>query len=132
MPVGVIHRDAQSAPFFDGTARGELLLRSCNECQHLMEPAAMTCSRCGSRHFCWKAAAGDGTILTWTVVHTRGRDGAAPVRIPVAIVELREGPWFEAQLIDVDPDDITVGMRLRVDFARPEGGEALPVFAPSS
>lgn len=129
MPVGLIHRDALSAPFFDGTARGELLLPCCARCAHRMEPVATHCSHCGSRELEWAPATGTGTIVTWTVVHTRAN--GSTLRTAVAIVELVEGPWLEAQIVAVDPDDITSGMPVRVGFERADGGEALPVFRPA-
>jgi uncharacterized OB-fold protein len=132
LPVGPIDRDPPSAPFFDGTARGELLLRACTGCRHRMEPAAAICSRCGSRELDWRPASGRGTVVSWTVVHSRAGEGAGEGvrRTPVAIVELAEGPWLEAQLVDVAPDDVVGAMPVLVGFERADGGEALPVFRP--
>ncbi|MCW0211900.1 MAG: OB-fold domain-containing protein [Pseudonocardia sp.] len=126
MPVGPIHRDLPSTAFFDGTARGELLLRRCTACGHLCEPSTMTCPSCTGRTFDATPAAGGGRVVSWTVVHTR--NGAGTVRTPVALVELDEGPWLEGQLVDVEPDRISTAMGVRVDFERAEGGEAIPVF----
>jgi uncharacterized OB-fold protein len=129
MPVGVIHRDPESAAFFDGTARGELLLRRCTTCGHLSEPATATCPACTELDLGWTPASRRGSVVSWTVVHGRGPEG--PTRTPVALVELDEGSWLEMQMIDIAPDAITAGLRVRIEFEQPDGGEALPVAAPA-
>jgi uncharacterized OB-fold protein len=53
----------------------------------------------------------------------------------VGIVQLDEGPWWWAQLVGVDPDELRAGQRLRVEFQRPDsennaGHEAVAVFRP--
>jgi uncharacterized protein len=127
MPVGAIHRDPQSAAFFDGTARGELLLRRCSTCGKLSEPATMTCPACTGRDLGWAPSSRRGCVASWTVVHGKGPDG--PTRTAVALVELDEGPWLEMQVVGIAPEAITAGMRVHVDFERPAGGEALPVVS---
>jgi uncharacterized OB-fold protein len=65
-------------------------------------------------------------VVSWSVVHTRG---APP--IVVGIVELDEEPWIQAQITETAPEDVHGGMRVRVAFEHPEGGEAIPVFRPA-
>jgi uncharacterized OB-fold protein len=128
MPVGVIARDEQSATFFDGTQRGELLIRSCAACGHLNAPPAEACAKCNDVELSWVAASGRAQVVTFVVIHGRG---APPPRTVVAIVELAEGPWLHSQLVDVDPDAVSVGDPLVVRFEQPDGGEAIPVFRPA-
>ncbi|MEV1176199.1 OB-fold domain-containing protein [Nonomuraea sp. NPDC049784] len=127
MPVGIVHRDAATAEFFDGTARGELLIRRCDQCGAFAAPQARTCPGCASPEPSWTPAAGTGLVVSWSVVHTKG---APP--IVVAIVELDEGPWLQAQITGAAPEDVYGGMPVRVAFERPEGGEAIPVFRPAN
>ncbi|MFG1688692.1 Zn-ribbon domain-containing OB-fold protein [Nonomuraea sp. NPDC049269] len=127
MPVGTVHRDAATAEFFDGTARGELLIRRCEECRGPAAPQARTCPHCGSPALSWAPAAGTGQVVSWSVVHAKG----APPTV-VAIVELDEEPWIQVQINGVAPEEVHGGMRVRVAFERPEGGEAIPVFRPAN
>jgi uncharacterized OB-fold protein len=125
MPVSAIVRDDVSAEFFDGTARGELLLRKCPKCGHINAPHIEACIRCGSPELGWQAAGGTGRVETFAVVHLRGDP---PSRLVVAKIGLAEGPWIDAQIVDVDPDRVQIGDEVTLDFERPEGGEAVPVF----
>jgi uncharacterized protein len=124
MPVGAISRDEHSAEFFDGTQRGELLLRHCLDCGHWNAPSALSCTACRSGVLEWLASTGAGQIISFGLVHPRG---ASP-RIAVAVVELDEGPWLQTQLVGMDPDALGIGDRVTVSFEQPDGGEALPVF----
>ncbi|MEV7970899.1 OB-fold domain-containing protein, partial [Sphaerisporangium sp. NPDC088356] len=130
MPVGIVHRDAATAVFFDGTARGDLLIGRCGRCGGFSAPQERTCAHCGSPGPSLTPAAGTGTVISWSVVHGRSRDGEPGPRTVVAIVELDEGPWLQAQVTGMEPEDVSAGSRVRAAFERPEDGEAVPVFVP--
>jgi uncharacterized OB-fold protein len=125
MSVGMVRRDDASAEFFDATARGELLIRKCGRCGNHLAPRPQRCAHCGSEELTWVRAAGTGRLETWTVACDRS---TPPVRTTVGIIELDEGPWLEAQLVDLDPDTLVSDLRFVVDFQAAEGGEAIPVF----
>jgi uncharacterized OB-fold protein len=130
MTLGPVARDSRTADFFDGTARGELLLQTCQEL-HWSEPEAASCSSCGSTELSWAASAGTGRLVTWAVVHGRANEEGVTSTQVVAVVELDEGPWWWTALQDVpEPAE---GMLLRVAFTTPESEdtEALPYFVPA-
>jgi hypothetical protein len=120
-----VTRDAESAEFFDGTARGELMVKRCDACGHTSRPDAITCSQCHGSTFTWVAASGRGSLVTWTVVH--GAEREPPI---VGLVELEEGPWLHARLVDVDTATLSVGDPLVVGF-EPAGEETVPIFRPA-
>jgi hypothetical protein len=61
---------------------------------------------------------GTGQVVTYTVIHD------APVQFEmqkpyvVAIVETDEGVRLTSQIIDVDPDEVSIGMRVQAAFRR--------------
>jgi uncharacterized OB-fold protein len=128
--MSAVSRDEASAPFFDAAASGRLLVRRCADCGHWVAPytrmgqALDRCPACTSPRLEWAEASGAATLVTWTVLHTR--EGAGR---PIGVVELDEGPWLTAR-VDADPATLSAGMALTVAFARPGGGEAVPVFRP--
>ncbi|MGW2517501.1 Zn-ribbon domain-containing OB-fold protein [Streptomyces sp. NPDC001617] len=129
MTVGIMQRDPATAEFFDGTARGELLIRRCADCGHHSAPRCETCPACGSAALDRVPAEGTGTIASWTLVHGRPpRDGGPAPVTAVVVVELDEGPWLHSQVITTAPQEVRTGIRVTVEFERPEGGEAIPVF----
>ena len=127
MTVGAIRRDGFSTPFFEGTAGGELPIRACRSCGHRSLPLTRQCPACRSTDLGWQPASGRGRVVSWAVVHGRAGADGVPQRTVIGIIELDEGPWFNAQLA-VDPDDVAVGSAVQVRFETPDGGEAVPVF----
>jgi len=128
-PDTPIVRDDASAPFFDAAAEGRLLVRRCAACGHWIAPYMRIgatldrCPACTSDQLGWADAAGTATLVTWTVVHDKGGD---PTRT-VGVVELAEGPWMTVRL-DPAAAPLAAGMPLAVGWARPGGGEPVPVF----
>lgn len=128
MAVGLVMRDATTAPFFDGTARGEFLLRRCVVCGTYSQPQAEQCSSCDSQNLTWEPSTGSARVVTWAVVHSKPRDGVSDVEV-VAVGELDEGPWWWAQILDVEPNEVFLGMRVKIDFEVANGSdEYVPVF----
>ena len=128
MIVGPVVRDQPSAEFFDGTARGEFLLRRCLACEHLDTPQAQQCGACSSTDLGWAPASGDATLVTWAVNHSKPDASGATVQSVLGVGQLAEGPWWWTQVI-ADRPDLAVGLRLRIAFIRhDEECEAVPVF----
>jgi uncharacterized OB-fold protein len=129
MALQPIHRDEATNEFFDGTARKELLLRECVRCATINAPQARHCSHCASQELRWTSSGRRGSIVSWTVTHTKPDvDGNSDVNV-IAIGQLDEGPWWWASLLNSDPEELTIGSRVVVDFARPDANsEWIPVF----
>ena len=132
MTVGPVTRDAATAEFFDGTAAGQFLLRHCTDCGALSTPQAAQCERCCSTALDWRPAAGDATLVSWTVAHGRPDASGTASRTVLGIAELAEGPWWWSQIADADPAHLRVGTPLRIIFRRYDAQhEAVPVFVPA-
>jgi uncharacterized OB-fold protein len=134
MGIPKVTRDEYSAEFFDAAKRGELLVRQC-ENGHYMAPTqgysqpSVRCHECLSGAIHWAPVSGKGTLVSWTVIHSRG---AEPATQTAGIVELEEGPWIKA-LIDVAGDvELHAGTALSVDFVETGDGEGelVPAFRP--
>lgn len=126
--LGAIRRDGNTAPFLDGAARGEFLLRRCLNCSSIGGPQEAQCTACGSLESEWIPASGAARVVSWSAVYGKGADGQPVAHTITVIAELDEGPWWWSQVVDADPSDMGTGRRLQVAFAEAEGGETLPVF----
>ena len=127
----VVLRDEASAPFFDAASRGVLLLRHCTRCGRWGPPALHRCRSCHTTELEWLPSEGTAELVSWTVVHAKPLDGESPEPAIVGLVELSEGPWFTTRLAGMSGSELRAGLALRVDFVRPDGGEALPFFTPA-
>jgi uncharacterized protein len=126
--LGAVRRDGNTAPFLDGAARGEFLLRRCRTCSTVGAPQEGQCPACGSTETEWVAASGAARVVSWSVVSRKTAEGQPAAPTITVIAEFDEGPWWWSQIVDTDPAELASGRRLRVAFEAAEGGETLPVF----
>jgi hypothetical protein len=54
-----------------------------------------------------------------------------PVPYAIGYVNLDEGPAVLTNFVDVAPDGLSIGMKVKVKFQPTEGGPPAPVFAPA-
>jgi len=58
-----------SAAYWDGAARGELVLQKCGECGTVRHYPRLLCAVCQSRAVDHVTASGRGKVHSWTVAH---------------------------------------------------------------
>ena len=121
----------QTKPFWDGCARGELLIQRCKSCQTVWHPPSPLCPNCFSTDYDWTPASGRGTVYTYSVIHHPFRKIWEPhVPYVLAVIELAEGPKLLSNVIDVAPDAVQVGMPVAVTFQPVSDTISLPLFRP--
>jgi uncharacterized OB-fold protein len=106
-----------TAPFYEGTLRGELRLQRCSDCRTWRHYPRPTCPACLSRRFTWEPASGHGTIYTWTIV--RGPTlPAFEEKLPYNVVDvlLEEGVHFVSEVLDCPPEELRAGMPVVATF----------------
>ena len=127
--IPVANFDTQ--PFWDGCARGELLLQRCSACGSVRHPPSPICAHCLSDRHTWVPASGRGKVYTFVVVReTRARGWDKMVPYVVAVVELEEGPRMLSNLVSVEPDAVRIEMPVEATFAELDGTTKLPLFRP--
>jgi uncharacterized OB-fold protein len=120
--------DETSAPFFEGAARGELMLQRCGSCGAFMWPVRPRCVECFSGDVTWAPASGQAEIYSVVVVHQRYPGFEEPYVI--ATVETLEGVRFNTSIVDADPAELAVGTPLEVTFERVSDDVVVPKFKP--
>jgi uncharacterized protein len=133
---GILVRDIpqptpESEPFWEAAARGELAIQRCNACERFWFPPSNRCQSCWSDDVEWRAVSGRAELYTFTV-YRRGYSPALKEQLPyvVGIVELEEGPRLVTNIVGCEPEDVRVGMSLRVTFRDIGEGFALHGFEP--
>lgn len=116
-------------PFWEGTARGELLVQACGSCGRRRMPPRPMCPHCQSTDARWEPTSGRGRIWSFAVPHPPLLPAYAAVApYNVVIVELEEEPAirFAGNLVtgpdgainEIDPATIAIGQPVRVVFHR--------------
>lgn len=121
--------------FWEGTQQGELRYQQCNACSTVVFTPRAHCTSCGSEDLAWHVSQGTGTVYTYSVVRQNRSPAFADLgAYAVAYVDLDEGFRMMSGIVGVDDPtkEISIGMRVQVEFEQQESGEyPVPVFRPA-
>lgn len=119
--------DADAAPFWEGTALGELRVQTCGDCGARRMPPRPMCPRCRSLATAWVTTSGRGRVWSFAVPHPPLLPAYAELApYNVIIVELEEDPTIrfvgnlvasaDSPINAVDPATISIGEPVHVVF----------------
>jgi uncharacterized OB-fold protein/acyl dehydratase len=112
--------------FWSGTAAGELRVQHCGACGALRHPPGPACLACGATEKQdYQVAAGTGTVYSY-VVHRHPPVPGKQLPIVIALVELTEGVRMLGEMHGVKPEQVSIGMPVRVAFTRIDDDLVLP------
>ena len=131
--------DADIAPFWEGLRRHEFLLFRCRQCESWYWPAAY-CRKCPPEPFfgnmTWEASSGRGRVFAFNI-HRRASHAGFKNAVPYvfALIELNEGPMFGTNVVGCAPEEVRIGMPLKVRYEDVAPGGAaeftLAMFEPA-
>ncbi len=110
--------DADNKPFWDAVANHELVLQKCRACDIYYHAPRPMCPECKSMDTLeWVPASGRGHIYSY-VNFTTDKMAYPAMKVPysVVLVELEEGVRIISNLMDIEPDEIEIGMPVEVAF----------------
>lgn len=104
--------------------RYRLEAAKCRKCGYIAYPPRLVCPKCRHREFETVILSGKGKLISFTVIHVPPPAFSTEAPYAVGIVETEEGVRLTAGIADVEPDELTVGMPVRLEFRRiQEDGE---------
>lgn len=109
----MVSRDTEF--FWAGTEVGELRIQKCSSCGALRHPPGPMCPRCNALDPTHIVASGLGEVYSY-VVHHHPQVPGKRTPFVVALVELEEGVRMLGELVDVDPEQVKIGLPVRVRF----------------
>ena len=114
--------------FWQGTTVGELRIQRCGACGALRHPPGPACLACGATEKQeYQVAAGTGTVFSY-VVHRHPPVPGKQLPIVIALVELTEGVRMLGELHGVGPEQVRIGMPVRIAFSRVDDELVLPAW----
>jgi hypothetical protein len=123
----VPHPTTDTAPYWAGCNREELLFQRCRACGHVQFYPRRNCTACQSPDLDLVASAKRGSIHSFTVVQrpaNRAFDGDVP--FVIALVDLDEGFRMMMNVIGDNRLTAAVGSRVRVVFEVSSAEQKLP------
>ena len=123
--------DNWNRPFWEACGKEFLLLQRCTATVKCFFPPAPVSPFTGRPDWEWIKASGVGELWSYVVFHQGYFDGMKDeLPYPVAMVKLAEGPFLLTNLLDLTPDQVKIGMKLRVRFGEGPENLVLPQFGP--
>lgn len=129
--------DADTQPFWDGVARGELLVQRCDACRAWVWQPRPLCHRCQQLDPVWTVVTGDGAVASWIVLRPPVLPAYSEmVPFVVLLVELEEGVRMLGYLVDDNgglaktdgiEEGIAIGSRVALRF-HDQAGTKLPCW----
>lgn len=117
--------------FWSATARGEFLLQRCEACNLVVWFPRSHCPECATTTLTTFRASGAGVVYSHTVIRKVGNMYQGAVPFVVAYVELDEGPRIMTNIVECEPEEVSIGMRVEMVFHDTGEGNALYRFRPA-
>jgi uncharacterized OB-fold protein len=121
--------------FWTGGEHGELRFLRCRQCGYYIHPPTPICPRCHSKELAPEAVSGRATLFTYSVNHQNWMPGPElPYVVAIVSIPEQDGLRLTTNLVDVDPEDVVIGMPLEVTFEHhpdEQGDVWLPLFRPA-
>jgi uncharacterized OB-fold protein len=133
MPVPGVN--AETNGWWEAAAQHRLVVQRCMACGQTRHPPGPICPRCRSTASEWSELPGTGWVFTFTVVR---QAFIAPLadRIPYLVIAVEldegEGARMVSNLVDIDPSDVSIGMRVDVVWEDMGPQLAVPRFRPTA
>ncbi|PLC53980.1 hypothetical protein CR155_11175 [Pollutimonas nitritireducens] len=121
--------NADSAPYWDGAKRRQLLIRRCKDCNTLHFMPRYICPTCWSDSLEWVEASGAGSVYSYTIIR-RAPLPAFVSLVPyvVALIELEEGVRMLTNIVGDNALSVRIGDEVRVTFEERGDETVVPQF----
>jgi uncharacterized OB-fold protein len=123
--------DATTLPWWQAASEHRLVVQRCTSCARTRHPPAPVCPECRSPESDWQEVPGRGEVYTYTLVH---RPIAAGQKLPfaIAVIALEDagGVRMLSNLVDVDPEQIEIGLPVELVWEDMTADLAIPRFRP--
>ncbi len=126
--INYLHSYAQDSPFFAGLAKGKLMGSRCKKCNYKFATPRSHCMECGAKTE-WIELPLEGKIHTFTTCYFGSEEFLKETPFTLILVEF-EGidTLFLSRLINVNPENVTIGMKVKARFLRNSKFKATDVY----
>jgi uncharacterized OB-fold protein/acyl dehydratase len=117
--------------WWEGVDRGELLIQKCSECGRLRHPPRPMCGHCQSTAWTSIASKGRGVVYSYVVMRHPPIPGY-DYPLPVALIDLEEGTRILSNVVGCRPEDVHIGMKVKLSIENVDEELKLPLFRPAA
>ncbi len=126
-PAPILTEDNHA--FWDAAREGRLVTQRCAGCERLRHPPRPMCPSCHGLEQEVVELAGTGVVYSYSILH-HPQHPSFDYPVVAVLIDLDEGVRIVSNLVDVEPEDVQIGMPVEVRFVPTRDEMAVPVFAP--
>lgn len=115
----------ETEPFWQAAREGRFLVKGCDDCGRAHWYPRAVCPHCFSSNTQWKPASGRGVVYSFSPMRR------ADPPYTLAYVTLDEGPTMLTNIVDCDPDTLSIGKPVTLVLTPSEEGQPVPTFTPA-
>jgi uncharacterized protein len=125
-----ITTNPDTEPFWEAAKEDRLTACQCGNCGTFRMPPSPFCPNCQSKDVQWPTLSGRATVFSFSVVH--GFPGLKDIVLVAAVLDLDGAPGARlvSDIVEVDPDEVEIGMEVEAFFSPITDGWKLPLFRP--
>jgi uncharacterized OB-fold protein len=116
--------------WWDAVDEGKVLIQRCKSCQALRHPPRPMCGECQSQEWDSIESTLDGEVLSYTCLRHPVIPGYPKDPI-CAVIKLGEGTNIVSNLVNVEYEDLSIGMRVKGKVEQVDEKTMLPQFYPA-
>ena len=102
----------------EGIKNGKFLIQKCSSCENFQFFPRSFCITCSSDSLDWIAASGNGVVYSTTTVRRKAEIGGD---FNVSLIDLDEGVRVMGNVVDVDPSEVFIGLKVRLEIIQENG-----------
>jgi uncharacterized OB-fold protein len=102
--------------FYTFVSEKRLMAAKCTKCGAVLLPPKPMCTHCFSTNLTWIELEGSGKLVSYTIINIAPEQFQSMAPYAVGIVELTKDLRLPGMIRGVEPEKISVGMNLKVDF----------------
>jgi uncharacterized OB-fold protein len=112
---------------WEGFKEGELRIQRCARCQKLRHPPGPACPQCHSFEWDYLVSSGRGHVYSYVNFY---HPHVPPFGKPnlIVLIETEEGTRFVSNMVEIDPEEIEIGMAVEAVFTEVDPDLTLPLF----
>lgn len=117
--------------WWEAVDEGRFLVQKCKACGVVRHPPRPMCGECQSTEWEGVEAAMEGTVHSYVVIHHPPVPGYE-YPLVCALIDLEGGTRFVSNVVDCDPSDVHVGMKVTGTIEAVDDELNLPIFRPGA
>lgn len=128
--MGLSEPSPETKGYWDGIRDGRLRIKRCSGCTHHQHPRRLICTHCNGTDFDWVETSGRAKVYTFSTVYRAPRpEFEAQVPYTVGVLELQEGIYFFARIVDANGgNDVRIGAEVQLFFQDTGPSGSLPAY----